>query len=124
LAKNHGRAAELRAQHGLWLSGIQILALNYRSRYGEIDIVGIDQATLVFFEVKWRRSIRFGTSAAQVDRRKQSRIIKAAEHFLQSKPDIAYQNLRFDVLALGHENRWIKSAFCSEDLIPDPILAR
>ena len=98
--------------------------LNYKCRFGEIDIVGIDDTTLVFYEVKWRRNIRFGTSAAQVDRGKQGLILKAAEHFLQTQPLIAYHGLRFDVLALGQENRWIKSAFSKEDLIPDSGLAR
>ncbi|MGB1538008.1 MAG: YraN family protein [Pseudomonadales bacterium] len=121
---NQGRAAELRAQHLLWLFGVQIIGLNYQSRYGEIDIIGVDQSALIFFEVKWRSGVSFGTPAAQVDWRKQQRLLKTAEHFLQAKPFITYQDLRFDVLALGHENRWIKSAFYKEDLIPEPGLAR
>ena len=104
--------------------GVQIISTNYRSRFGEIDIIGLDQYALVFYEVKRRQNDQFGTPAARVSQWQQRRILKTALHFLNSHKHIEYRDLRFDVLTLGKENRWIKSAFCYEDLIPDSILAR
>jgi putative endonuclease len=70
-----------------------------------------DADTLVFVEVRFRASSRFGTPAETVDIRKQRRLAAAAAHYLQRHPT----NLpcRFDVVALSGANsiNWIRSAF-------------
>lgn len=91
--------------------GLRLIARNHRCRRGEIDLVMRDGDTLVFVEVRFRRSTRFGTPAETVDFHKQKRLAAAASHYLQQYPT----NLpcRFDVLAVSGNNRinWIRDAF-------------
>jgi putative endonuclease len=70
-----------------------------------------DGACLVFVEVRFRRSSRFGSPAETVDYRKQRRLVAAAQHYLQANPSVL--PCRFDVVAIGGEDRieWFKNAF-------------
>ena len=114
-----GKASEDRASRWLQRRGYRIITNNYHCRLGEIDLIATKAQLLVFCEVKQRRSDRFGTPAAQVDRRKQSKIIKTAQHFLCHNPSFASYQIRFDLIGFGLENRWIEGAFFAEDLIPE-----
>jgi putative endonuclease len=116
--KSLGDAYESRA--ALWLQdrGLQILARNYRAKTGEIDIVARDNNTLVFLEVRARNNRYFASAAASVDRRKQLRILRTAQLFLQRHAGLANMPCRFDVIAFeprqsasGPEIHWIRSAF-------------
>jgi putative endonuclease len=91
--------------------GLQLMASNYRCRRGEIDLVMRDAATLVFVEVRYRASSRFGTPAETVDRRKQQRLAAAAGHYIQRYPTAL--PCRFDVLAISGRGNidWIRNAF-------------
>lgn len=73
-------------------------AMNYRSRFGEIDIIVHDRKYLVFVEVKLRKSDSFAAAAEYVDRRKQNRLRSTAELYLSENPT----NLqpRFDVIEI------------------------
>ena len=65
--RSEGNAGERIAGLFLEQHGVRILERNFRSgRQGEIDLIGLDQDTLVFFEVKLRRSERCGTPEAAV----------------------------------------------------------
>lgn len=95
-----------------------MLARNYRGRTGEIDIVAKDNDTLVFVEVRARNNRYFASAAASVDRRKQLRILRTAQLFLQRHTGLANMPCRFDVIAFeprqsatDPELRWIRSAF-------------
>jgi putative endonuclease len=91
--------------------GLTLVARNYRCRGGEIDLVLRDRRNLVFVEVRYRRSSRFGSPAETVTAGKQRRLITAASHFLQRHPtELA---CRFDVLAITENDRiqWIRDAF-------------
>lgn len=91
--------------------GLRLIASNYRCRLGEIDLVMRDTATLVFVEVRFRASDRFGGAAASIGVAKQRRLIAAAGFFLQYKSlDLP---CRFDVIAIGAGDRidWIRDAF-------------
>ena len=91
--------------------GLSLVARNYRCRGGEIDLVLRDGRNLVFVEVRYRRSSRFGSPAETVTASKQRRLITAASHFLQRHPtELA---CRFDVLAITGNDRiqWIRDAF-------------
>ncbi len=71
---------------------------------------------LVFVEVRYRHSTRFGSAAESVDLRKQQRIICAAQDFLMLHERFANYPCRFDVLALGGSPDapacdWIAGAF-------------
>jgi putative endonuclease len=91
--------------------GLHLLERNYGCRRGEIDLVMRDADTLVFVEVRFRASSRFGTPAETVDIHKQRRLAAAAAHYLQRHPTSL--PCRFDVVALGGTNsiEWIRSAF-------------
>lgn len=71
-------------------------ATNYRSRFGEIDLVVHNRTYLVFVEVKLRKSDSFAAASEFVDSRKQERIRTTAEIYLAENPT----NLqpRFDVI--------------------------
>ncbi|KAF0191584.1 MAG: hypothetical protein FD165_1653 [Gammaproteobacteria bacterium] len=115
-AATRGRQAEELACRYLVEQGLQIKLRNYRCARGEIDLIMHDGDTVVFIEVRFRRSNRFGSGAETVDRHKQSRLIATASHYLQSQgggPDIA---ARFDVVALSPGDdrqtiKWIRNAF-------------
>lgn len=106
-----GETKERLAEDHLRRHGLQPLARNHRCRHGEIDLVMRDGATLVFVEVRYRRSDRYGTPAETVGQRKQQRLAAAASHYLQTQPTAL--PCRFDVIALGPDDRidWIKNAF-------------
>ena len=79
--------------------GYAILARRYRSRFGEIDIVGRDGGTLVFVEVKARRSDRLGSAAEQITAHKQRRIAAMALDYLAWSGRLE-SLCRFDVVAI------------------------
>jgi len=111
---SRGREAETRASQYLQERGLRLLQRNYRSRRGEIDLVLQDQDSLVFVEVRYRRESRFGSGAESVDRRKQSKLIACAQHYLQTYPRTAQQPCRFDVVSVGGSGgsiEWIRNAF-------------
>ncbi len=111
-----GREAETRAWQYLQSRGLRLLQRNYRSRRGEIDLVLQDRDSVVFVEVRYRRESRFGSGAESVDRRKQSKLIACAQHYLQAYPKIASQPCRFDVVSVGGPDEsveWIRNAFCA-----------
>ena len=65
--------------------GYEILEKNYRCRIGEIDLIAKEGETLVFVEVKYRRSSEAGDPAEAVDYRKQKKISRVAEYYCWKK---------------------------------------
>jgi putative endonuclease len=114
-----GADGEARAVTLLEKSGLRIVDRNFRSRFGEIDIIAIDGDCLVFVEVRVRREGRtrgrFGGAVASVDWRKQQKIIQTAEQYLFNRPGPA-PRCRFDVVAMDGEGTadWIQNAFIVE----------
>ena len=111
LSSRTGRDAETDAIDFLQQQGLKLVDRNYHSRRGEIDIIMRDVDTLIFIEVKYRRSDRYGGAAEMVTPQKQKKIIATALHYLQHKRlDPA---CRFDVIAITPERgvEWIKAAF-------------
>lgn len=106
-----GDAKERLARRYLEGQGLRLLAEQFRCRHGEVDLVMRDGGTLVFIEVRYRRSERFGGATASVDRRKQARLAAAAAFYLQRHPSAL--PCRFDVVAIGDGDRveWIRHAF-------------
>lgn len=109
-----GAAKEAKALHFLKKQGLQLLCQNYHCRKGEIDLIMQHENSLVFIEVRYRRSEAFGTALESVDWRKQQKIIMTARHYLQQ---IGHElpECRFDVVTL-HDNdiepvSWLKNAF-------------
>ncbi|MGA9854437.1 MAG: YraN family protein [Gammaproteobacteria bacterium] len=93
------------------------MARNYRCPQGELDLVMTDGETLVMVEVRFRRERGFGDAAASVDARKQQKLLRAAQHFLQQDARYRRRPLRFDVVAVSKaaggrtQTDWIKDAF-------------
>ena len=77
-----GIDAETLAARWLEARGLRLISRNHHSRFGEIDLIMNDGATVVFIEVRLRRSRAFGGAAASIDYRKQQKLILAARHYL------------------------------------------
>ncbi len=109
-AQSAGGDAEERAARFLAQHGLTIVARNYRTRFGEIDLVASEGEVLVFVEVRLRSSDRFGGAASSVTEGKQRRIESAARHYLSQlrrEPPC-----RFDVVTLdGDKPEWLQAAF-------------
>jgi putative endonuclease len=113
-----GDAAEAAACAKLQAAGCRILARNVRYREGEIDIVADDRGTLVFVEVRMRRSARFGGADGSVDAFKCRRLVRAAQHFLLQHFGGGSRTppCRFDVITADGDGirDWIRDAFVAE----------
>jgi putative endonuclease len=115
-ARAAGDIFENRALEHLQGAGLKLLARNFATRFGELDLVMRDAEALVFVEVRYRRHRGFGGGAASVGAAKRERIALAAQGFLQAHPKWAALPCRFDVIAFDGEARiaeceWIKGAF-------------
>lgn len=80
-------------------SGMEVIDRNWRSRYGELDIVAKDGDTMVFVEVKTRSGIGYGTPAEAVTYAKQTRIRGLALRWLSLQQG-PWVQIRFDVIAI------------------------
>jgi putative endonuclease len=95
-----GRLGERLAREHLERLGYAIVASNYRTRYGELDIVALDRDALVFVEVKTRRPGYDPLDAFSP--RKRQRVRAMASSFLASAPDRPFAaELRFDAIGLS-----------------------
>ena len=92
--------------------GITVLYKNFRCKTGEIDIIGIENDTYIFIEVKYRSSRRYGYSYEAVNSRKQQTIRKVAEWFIISNKLPSSTKCRFDVCGIDNDTiTYIKNAF-------------
>lgn len=108
-----GSDAEQIALSYLQRQDLVLVAQNYRCRFGEIDLIMREGATLVFIEVRMRGSEAFGGAATSITPAKQAKLLHTARHYLsqlKSEPPC-----RFDALLLsgtdGREIEWIQDAF-------------
>jgi putative endonuclease len=99
-AHEAGVLGEERAVAYLRSEGYEILARNFRTRAGEIDIIARKSGTIAFVEVKTWNALSEVDLEYSIDRRKRLRILGAARAFLARNPDLADTVLRFDVLLL------------------------
>ena len=107
-----GQRGEETAVRFLSDRGVRILERNFRDRDGEIDIIGEEDGTLVFFEVKYRSSARWGDPAEAVTPEKQRTISRTARYYLYKTGRGTEIPMRFDVVCVtGKEIRWIRDAF-------------
>lgn len=107
-----GREKEELAEEYLRQQGYEILDMNFYGRFGEIDIIARDGETLMFAEVKYRKSERFGNSLEAVDTRKQKKICQTALYYLARHHISDSVPCRFDVIGItGEDITHIKNAF-------------
>lgn len=98
-------------------SGLKLVERNFRSRFGEIDLIMLDDDCLVFVEVRVRGATPWATAAESVDALKQQKLIRTATLFASSDPAWSDKPMRFDVVALDGSGidagrlTWISDAF-------------
>ena len=107
-----GAEAETLAARYLEARGLKLVERNWRSRFGELDLVLRDGDTIVMVEVRMRRGRAFGGAAASIDAKKQSRLLATAREYLARGPD---RPCRFDVVLITSgtgtpEIEWIRNA--------------
>ena len=111
--KQTGDARELQARRWLERKGLRFIAANVRVRGGEIDLIMQDGPTIVFVEVRYRQSSRYGGAAASVTRAKQQKLLLTAQLWLvRHNGSFDTVDCRFDVVAFtGNDIEWLKNAF-------------
>jgi len=113
--RNLGQHGEREAEKFLGAQRYAIVARNYRSPFGEIDLIALDHLTIVFVEVRTHTGEAFGDPLESVTARKQRQIAKTALHYL-SCHRLHGRAARFDVIGIRWEGEGahlthIKGAF-------------
>ncbi len=98
--KNLGESGERVAALLLEARGYRIVARNFRTRAGELDLVAEDADGLAFVEVRTRRGDAFGTPEESITPRKREHLVAVAFEFLQAHPQYADCPWRFDLVAI------------------------
>ncbi len=111
-----GRSWERRAERFLREQGLTTITRNFSAKCGEIDLVMRDRDQVAFIEVRYRGRSRFGNATSSVTLKKQQKIVRCAQLFLQKFPKWAHHPCRFDVIAYDSgvsigEPVWIRAAF-------------
>ena len=107
-----GGKGELIVETYLKKKGYKILEKNYRTNFGESDIIAMHENLLVFVEVKTRSGTKYGNPAEAVGYYKQNRYFKLAEYYALKHPDYRDKCVRFDVAeVLNGEINYIENAF-------------
>ncbi|WP_076417249.1 YraN family protein [Colwellia sp. UCD-KL20] len=112
-----GRITEDFASEYLILQNLTLLDQNFHSKYGEIDLIMLDNSMYVFVEVKYRKNAQFGGSLVAVSPSKQQKLRLCAKYYLQQKQLNEYNTpCRFDIVALEGDIKkpninWLKNAF-------------
>jgi len=95
--KQLGAIGEKYAANYLKGKNYEILQLNFSCRYGEIDIIAKQKNSIVFVEVKTRKSTNFGKGMEAVNFYKQQKLRKVALYYLNKNAPV-FSNIRFDVI--------------------------
>jgi putative endonuclease len=116
VTRTTGAHYEAHAERVLHESGLTTVARNFTCRVGELDLVMLDRGILVFVEVRFRRSARFGSAIETIGPTKQKRILRAAQVFLSRHRQFSDHPCRFDVVGLSGDPSspaldWIAGAF-------------
>lgn len=107
-----GTEKERLAEDYLTARGVRIVERNFRSRQGEIDLVGYHGNYLIFVEVKYRSNTKNGTAKEAVNYKKQQKICQVADYYryLHKLGEDCF--IRYDVVAIqGEEIFWLQNAF-------------
>lgn len=115
-----GEDAENACCQYLKSQGLKLIERNFRSTYGEIDLIMMDKTTLVFVEVRFRKNKDFGGGLESVTKTKQNKLRKTAELYIQKHNQSI--NARFDVVSMSKQTHntpgkqqytynWITNAF-------------
>ena len=96
--------------------GLRLVTKNYRCAAGEMDLIMRHKRTLIFVEVRFREAEDFGSAIETVDRRKQLKVRRAAQHYLLRHKTYDSLQCRFDVVGITKKNSdvqfsWLPNAF-------------
>jgi putative endonuclease len=111
-----GHLAEQLACDYLKNEGLTVIIRNYTTQYGEIDILAMDQHTLVCVEVKYRQRSHYGYGYASVNHAKQLKLQKTLQHYISCYP-LYHTAIRFDVISIDGilwqtpTLQWLRQAF-------------
>ena len=110
-AYQRGKWAEYLAAAMLIFKGYRILTLRYKAIHGEIDIIARRGRTIVFIEVKARKSLTAGKESVTVKQRE--RISNAATQFMKQRPRLSNLTSRYDIVVIIPKSlpKHIKSAW-------------
>lgn len=95
-----GRVGEKIARYHLTRKGYQVVAANARTPLGEIDLVARDKRTIVFVEVKTRRSASLGPPYLSITPAKKRRMVRSALYFLKCR-GLLRAGWRIDVISIN-----------------------
>ena len=98
-SQKFGEKGEALAVQRLKKAGYKIIKTNYRNRLGEIDIIAKENDTIVFVEVKSRRSVNFGNPKQAITLQKQKKISMVALSYLKTM-GLDTARARFDVVTV------------------------
>jgi len=117
MSKNLGDRGETLVAQLLQANGWQILAQQWRCRWGELDVVARDRQWLIFVEVKTRSDGNWdenGTLA--INQQKQAKLIKSASLFLSQNPQFKDLSCRFDVAIIKYRSQPQDKSFNNQAL--------
>lgn len=100
--RGKGTLYEVKALEFLEGKGYRLLEKNFRSKYGEIDIIVKKGEIIIFVEVKYRKTNRFGSGLDSVNVKKQRRIYLTAMKYIQDK-NLKDAEFRFDLISFNRE---------------------
>lgn len=109
-----GRIGEALGKTFLENHDYEILHVNWKHSYYEIDIIAAKNDILHFIEIKTRRSLRFGLPEESVDQKKLEKMMNAAEEFLFRFPE--WKRIQYDVLSISIGDRNVPEFFFIEDV--------
>lgn len=109
---NIGKVGEDWASLYLKNRGLVVIGRNYRTRFGEIDIIAKDAEALVFVEVKRKTQSVFGEPYEMVTPKKKEKLINMSRYYLTDKGIGEDANWRIDIISIDWNRRieWIKNA--------------
>ena len=109
--KIEGNVGEVMSAEFLKKKGYKIITTNFKTKFGEIDIIAKDKNTFVFVEVKRRETLKFGRPIEAINYKKEQTIKKVAEYYLNKTKNFD-KDVRFDVIEIvGNEITHIEYAF-------------
>lgn len=109
-----GTEKELLAAEFLEKNGVRVLERNYRTARGEIDLIGMKDEVLIFFEVKYRKTTQFGYPQEAVHIQKQRTICQVSMQYMRERAEKVphFRMVRYDVVSiLDGSITWLQDAF-------------
>lgn len=115
-ANDAGKIAEDIAAQYLSKQGLKLIDRNFHCRFGEIDLIGLEQEILTFIEVRYRKNEQYLAVVETIDHHKCRKLIITSEYYLTQHKNYRSYQCRYDVIAItGELNQpaieWIKNAF-------------